>query len=93
MRPYVTELARAETEIKILPGVTVFCQRSGCERGATHLFRSGKASITAYCELHAEVEAERIGVDLSMDKDRFHSSSNLNKVAKYPSPLIGGLRD
>jgi hypothetical protein len=90
MQPYVTELARAETETKILQGVTVFCQRSGCERAATHLFRSGKASITAYCELHAEVEADRIGIDLSVDKHRFHSSSNLNTKSPISAAVIDG---
>jgi hypothetical protein len=66
----VTEPARAEAKIKLLRGVTVFCQRSGCGREATHLFRSGAGPIAAYCELHAEVEADRIGVDLPTDRDR-----------------------
>jgi hypothetical protein len=59
-----------ETKIKILRGANIFCQSSGCGREATHLFRSGTGPITAYCELHAEMEAERIGIDLPMDRDR-----------------------
>lgn len=70
MRHDVTEPARAEAKIKLLRGVTIFCQRSGCRREASHLFRSGTGQIAAYCELHAEVEADRIGVDLPMDRYR-----------------------
>jgi hypothetical protein len=70
MQHYVTEPARVETKIKLLRGVTVFCQRIGCGREATHLFRSGTGPVAAYCELHAEVEADRIGVDLPLDRER-----------------------
>ena len=70
MRQYLTKPARAETKFKILRGVTIFCQKSDCGRGATHLLRSGKGPIVAYCELHAEAEADRMGLDLPMDKDR-----------------------
>ena len=70
MRHYASEPARAGTEIKILRGVTIFCQKSGCGRESTHLFRSAAGPITAYCELHAEAEADRAGLDLPMDRDR-----------------------
>jgi len=69
--PYdISESARAETKIKILRGVSIFCQAIGCSREATHIFRTGTGPIAAYCELHSEVEADRIGLDLPMDKDR-----------------------
>lgn len=40
---------------------------TGCEQPATHLFRNGSGPIVAYCESHAEAEADRSGFDLPMD--------------------------
>jgi len=57
-----------QTDIKILRGVTIYCQKNGCGQPATHLFRSGKGPICAYCERHAEEESSRIGLPLPMDK-------------------------
>ena len=70
MQYYFTEPPGVETKVKILRGATIFCQRSGCGREASYLFRSGQGPIAAYCELHAEREANRIGVDLPADKER-----------------------
>jgi hypothetical protein len=87
MRHYVAEPPRVETRIKILRGATFFCQRSGCGREATHLFRSGTGPITAYCELHAEMEADRIGVDLPMDRDRLiHGLIRRLPQVEYDAP-------
>ena len=57
MTPYPVE-----TLIKVLQAVTVVCQQNGCETAATHLFQS--ASIAAYCDYHARLEADRMGIDL-----------------------------
>ena len=56
-----------ETRVKVLRGVTIFCQRGGCERPASHLFRDGSGPIVAFCESHAEGEADRRRIDLPMD--------------------------
>lgn len=74
MRHYATDPAGAETKIKLLRGVTIFCQTSDCGRKATYLFRSGKGPIAAYCELHAELEADRIGKDLPLDTEQLLES-------------------
>ena len=56
--------SQLETHVTVLQHGTVFCQKSGCEGLATHLFRSG--TIVAYCESHAKAEAVRIGIELPM---------------------------
>ena len=48
--------------VKTLQPDTIVCQKTGCERSATHLFRS--ENLVAYCEFHAEVEANRCAVSL-----------------------------
>jgi len=78
------------TTIKILRGVTIFCQKSGCEQEATYLFHSGTGQILAYCELHAEVEADRIGIDLPMDRDRLrHTVIRRFPQSEYAAPRRG----
>jgi len=56
---------RIEPQVTVLQQVSLMCQASGCEYPATHLFRSA-AIVVAYCEFHAQVEADRIRVTLPM---------------------------
>jgi hypothetical protein len=55
---------KTETEVKVLQGVTIFCQTDSCHQPATHLFRKGQWAIVDYCQSHAKREADRIGVKL-----------------------------
>lgn len=57
-----------KTLVKVLQAVTIVCQKNGCEHAATHLFRN--TIITAYCEFHAKLEADRNGIHLPMPSTR-----------------------
>jgi hypothetical protein len=57
---------QTETEVKVLQGVTIFCQKEKCQQPATYLFRKASGPIVAYCQSHAKREADRIGAKLPL---------------------------
>jgi hypothetical protein len=52
------------TKVKVLNGLTIFCEQPGCEKPAGFLFRTGGGPISAYCREHAQEKAPRVGVTL-----------------------------
>ena len=52
------------TKVKVLNGLTIFCEHRGCEHPAGFLFRTGGGPISAYCLEHAREKAPRVGVTL-----------------------------
>jgi hypothetical protein len=52
------------TKVKVLNGLTIFCEHQGCEMPAGYLFRTGGGPIAAYCQQHAQEKAPRLGVTL-----------------------------
>jgi hypothetical protein len=50
--------------ITILETVAILCQRIECEQPALYLFRGGM--IEAYCESHAQAQADRLGIALPL---------------------------
>ena len=52
------------TKVKVLNGLTIFCENAGCERPAGFLFRTGGGPISAFCPDHAKERAIRVGVTL-----------------------------
>jgi len=52
------------TKVKVLNGLTIFCEHAGCEKPAGFLFRTGAGPISAYCREHAQEKAPRAGVTL-----------------------------
>jgi hypothetical protein len=52
------------TKIKVLNGLTIFCEHPGCESPAGYLFRTGGGPISAYCREHSQENAARLGVTL-----------------------------
>jgi hypothetical protein len=52
------------TKVKVLNGLTMFCEHPGCEDPAGFLFRTGGGPISAYCRDHAQERAPRVGVTL-----------------------------
>jgi hypothetical protein len=52
------------TKVKVLNGLTIFCEHQGCESPAGYLFRTGGGPISAYCRAHAQEKAARTGVIL-----------------------------
>jgi hypothetical protein len=72
--------SQIDTYVKILRHGSVFCQNSGCEEPATHLFLS--ETIVAYCESHAKEEAVRIGIELPM------AATKLPPAGVFPGSLV-----
>jgi hypothetical protein len=62
MGAMVHKRARPQMCVKALEGVTIVCQKSGCEQPAVYLFRG--AAIAGYCEPHSRIEARSFGIDL-----------------------------
>jgi hypothetical protein len=62
----ITVRHQTEMEIRVLQGVTIFCQKDRCQQPATRLFRKASGPIIAYCQSHAKGVAERIGVKLPL---------------------------
>jgi hypothetical protein len=55
------------TQVKVLRGITIFCQKSGCGQAANHLLRSGISPVFAYREPQSEAEANSLGIELPLD--------------------------
>jgi hypothetical protein len=53
-----------EAQVKALECEAILCQRDWCQQTATHLFRTTEGLIAVYCELHAQAEAQRLGIEL-----------------------------
>ena len=56
-----------KAEVKILRTVAIYCQKSGCGKTATHLFRMGRDPAFIGCEFHAAEEAQLLGIELPED--------------------------
>lgn len=53
-----------QTRIRLLGSRSVMCHHNGCEQPASFLFRIDAGPIKAYCNVHANQQAARLGLSL-----------------------------
>jgi hypothetical protein len=59
-----TPQVSVEAHVKGLNCEAILCQKYGCQKTATHLFRTREGLIAVYCECHAKAEAQHLGIEL-----------------------------